>query len=64
MIALIKNVRDIIALVLLIVVIPGLWILDALGALQLNGEVLGASIMAWGLVLQFYFRKQSSGEAS
>lgn len=57
----IKNVRDILAVCLLLVVIPGLWILDALGLLAVNDQVLGATIMAWGLVLQFYFRKKSTG---
>lgn len=58
----VKNVRDVIALALVLAVIPGLWILDAVRILQLNGEVLGASILAWGLVLNFYFRKKTDGE--
>lgn len=52
-----KAVNDLLALLLLIMVIPGLWLAAALGAINLNGEVIGATIMGWTLVLQYYFRK-------
>ena len=52
-----KAVNDLLALLLLIVVIPGLWLAAALGVINLNGEVIGATIMGWTLVLQYYFRK-------
>ncbi len=42
---------------LVLLVIPGLWIGQGLGWLALPGEVLGASIAGWTLVLQYYFRK-------
>lgn len=53
----VKNVRDIIALVLLLGIIPAMWLVPALISLQFPDQVTGALIMAWGLVLQFYFRK-------
>lgn len=53
----IKNVNDLIALISLIFVIPGLWVTVGLGHLTLPGEVIGATIMAWGLILQYYFRR-------
>ena len=58
-----KNVRDIIALALLLVIIPGLWLLPGLTSIQFPEQVSGALILAWGLVLQFYFRK-AGGEGN
>ncbi len=56
----ITGVNDVIALALLIVVIPGLWVAQGLGTLNMPGEVIGATIMGWTLVLQFYFRKKEA----
>ncbi len=53
----IRNVNDLLALLVLLVVIPALWILQGLGRLQMSGEIIGATIMGWTLVLQYYFRK-------
>ncbi|NVM23867.1 MAG: hypothetical protein HWN68_19065 [Desulfobacterales bacterium] len=64
----IKKFRDLLALIILVAVIPGLWIATGRGYLTLPGEVIGATIMAWGLLLQFYFRKrpmeEKTGESS
>jgi len=54
----IKDTNDAIALLLLIIIIPGLWIMDGLKAIALNEQVMGATIMGWTLVLQYYFRKK------
>jgi hypothetical protein len=56
----IKDTNDILALFLLILIIPGLWIVDGTGVLNLNAQVVGATIMGWGLILQYYFRKKLS----
>lgn len=56
-----KNVNDWLALFILLVVIPGLWLAVGLGTVQLPGEVVGATIAAWTLVLQYYFRKSPPG---
>ena len=53
---------DILALLAMIGIIPGLWIAQGMGLLAMPGEVIGATIMGWGLILQFYFRKKSEGE--
>lgn len=58
----IKKFRDLLALITLVAVIPGLWIATGRGYLALPDEVIGATIMAWGLLLQFYFRKREKGE--
>jgi hypothetical protein len=57
-----KNINNILALMMLIVVFPILWILDGSGIIKLPGEVLGATIAAFTLIIQFYFRKRSSSE--
>lgn len=54
----IKDINDLIALILLVLVIPGMWIADSMAVLDLNGEVRGATIMGWTLILQYYFRKK------
>lgn len=58
---LIKDVNDILALVLLVLVIPGLWILDGRQIVNLAGEVLGATIAVWTLIAQYYFRRRPAG---
>lgn len=58
----IKNFRNLLALLAMIGIIPGLWIAQGMGLLTMPGEVIGATIMGWGLILQFYFRKKSEGE--
>ena len=52
-----KNINDLLALLLLVVVIPAVWFLQARGIITLPGEVTGATIAGWMLVLQYYFRK-------
>ncbi len=62
-IQIIKDVNDVIALALLLVIIPALWVLDGLKTVEFNGQVIGATILGWGNVLQYYFRKKM-GEKS
>ena len=50
-----KKFADRLAFMLLLL-IPGLWAGNRW--LQMPGEIIGATIMAWGLVVQFYFRKK------
>ena len=57
-----KNHRDLLAVLLGVLILPGIWILQGLGWMQLPGEVLGATIAIETLIAQFYFRKaQTSG---
>ena len=46
------KINDILAILVLVIIIPGLWIGIGLGKLTVAGEITGATIMAWGLVLQ------------
>jgi hypothetical protein len=54
----VKNIRDLMAICGGLVVMPALWILNGLGAIQLPGEVVGATIAIETLIFQFYFRKK------
>jgi hypothetical protein len=49
--------NDLLALLLMCMVIPGLWILDGLGIIAMPAEVTGALILSFGLIAQFYFRR-------
>jgi len=58
----IKNFRDLLALLVAGIVFPGVWILQGLGTLTLPGEVIGATIAIETLIAQFYWRKKPEGE--
>ena len=51
------NVR--LAVILAAIIIPGLWIANKW--LNMAGEIIGATIVAWTLVVQYYFRKKEEG---
>ena len=51
-----KRFNDRLALILVAVIIPGLWVANSW--LHMSGEIIGATILAWGLIVQFYFRKK------
>ena len=52
------NWNDVLSLIVIIGV-PVLWLLDAYGPIDitLSEAVIGATILAWGNVVQFYFRR-------
>ena len=54
-----KTFNDRLALFLM-VVIPALWLLTGMGIAQLPEAVVGATILQWGLVIQYYFRKKET----
>jgi len=58
----IKKFNDLLALITIVGIIPGLWVATGLKAIVLPGEIIGATIMAWGLVLQYYFRRKPPKE--
>ena len=58
------NINNLLALLVLILIIPGLWIATGLGVITLPGEVVGATIMGWTLVLQYFFRKAPTPDPS
>lgn len=53
--------RNIMALLVAVVIFPGIWIMQGLGLLSLPGEILGATIAIETLIAQFYFRKAQEG---
>ena len=53
----IASINDLLALLTLVIVIPGLWVLQGMGKLTMSGEIIGATIMGWTLILQYFFRK-------
>jgi len=58
----IKNFRNLLALVGVVGVFPAIWILQGLAILDLPEGILGATIVIETLVFQFYFRKKVEGE--
>ena len=53
-----QNFNDLLALFLIVAIIPGLWLLQGIGVIKsFPSDVNGALILAWGLIIQFYFRK-------
>lgn len=52
--------RQLLAALCIIVVIPMLWVTHACGLLTLPGEIIGATIMAWGTIVTFYFEKKDN----
>ncbi len=52
-----NNFNDTLALLLGVVVIPGIWILTALKTVPVPDIVIGATITIETLIAQFYFRK-------
>ena len=58
-----KNFNDRLAL-LIMVLIPVLWVLDGRSVFTLKPEVIGATIVTWALVAQYYFRtKPPNGDS-
>ena len=55
----IKGINELLALLVTVLVFPVLWVLDGCGVISLPGEVLGATIAAFTLIVQYYFRKKA-----
>jgi len=53
----VMNYRNYLSLALAVIVIPGLWVCQGTGVLELPGAVIGATISIETLIGQFYFRK-------
>jgi hypothetical protein len=56
-----QNFNDLLAL-LLIFILPILWLLHGMKTITLPNEVVGALIVTWTLIIQFYFRKAKTEE--
>jgi len=53
-----KNHRDLLSVLLGVVVLPGIWIMHGIGLIVVPEIVIGATIAAETLIVQFYFRKK------
>ena len=58
----IKNFRDLLALLVAVIIFPALWILQGLDVIDLPGEIIGATVSIETMIAIFYFRKAQSGE--
>lgn len=56
-----KSFNDRLAL-LMFIGLPVLWILHGRNIAPLPGEILGATIAGWTLVIQYYFRRKPPEE--
>ncbi len=54
----IKNFRDLLAILIGVVVFPAVWMLQGYGIMNIPEGVIGATIAIETLVAQFYFRKK------
>lgn len=53
-----QNFNDFFALLVAVVIIPLIWILQGVGVIKaFPSEVNGALILAWGNIIQFYYRR-------
>jgi hypothetical protein len=58
----IKNFRDLFALLVGVIVFPGLWVCQGKGIVNIPEGVIGATIAIETLVAQFYFRRATAAE--
>ena len=58
----IKNFRNLLALLVGVVVFPAIWILHGLGIVSMPEAVIGATISIETMVAMFYFRKKPENE--
>lgn len=57
-----KQFRDIMAILLGVIVFPTLWALEGLGIINVPNGMLVATLPLETLIIQFYFRKAPSTE--
>lgn len=54
----VKKFNDVLAILIGVVIIPGIWVAQGLGVLNLGGtEIIGCTIAIETLVAQHYYRK-------
>ncbi len=58
----IKNFRNLLALLVMVFVFPGLWVCHGLKVIDLPEGIIGATISMETLIVQFYFRKKDPAE--
>jgi hypothetical protein len=52
-----QNFNDLLALTLILGIVA-LWVIQAICKLSMPSEVIGALIVTWTLIVQYYFRKK------
>ena len=57
----VSTFNDVLA-ICVISIVTALWILHGMNIIKLPGEILGATITTWILIIQFYFRKKKPPE--
>ena len=57
-----KNYRDLLALLLGVIVFPGMWIVQGFGWVNIPESVIGSSIAIETLIAQFYYRRATAQE--
>ena len=57
-----KNHRDLLSILLGVIVLPGIWVLQGLGLLNVPEIVLGATVSIETMIAIFYFRKATAQE--
>jgi hypothetical protein len=55
-----QNFNDFLALLMMVVVFPALWILQGKGVLNIPEGVIGATIAIETMIAQYYFRKSKT----
>ncbi len=54
-----RKYTDLLAILMGVVIIPGMWILQGFGLIDISGlEILGATIAIETMIAQYYFRKK------
>ena len=56
----VKNFRDLLALLVGVLVFPGLWALQGLGIVAIPEVVIGATVSIETMIAMFYFRKANT----
>ena len=59
-----QKFNNLLALLIAVVIFPGLWVGQGLGLLELPGEVLGATVSIETMIAMFYFRKKPPAETT
>jgi len=54
----VKNFRDLLAVLMGVIVFPALWALEGLGIINVPNGMLVATLPLETLIIQFYFRKK------
>ncbi len=55
-----KNFRDFLAILMGVIVFPGMWLLAGLGIANFPENIIGATLVLEPLIVQFYFRKKET----